>query len=49
MNKEVMDLFQFIAKDNVVCKQGMEWVSYCEKLKDVWDLCPRADWMLLLS
>ena len=47
MNKEVIDLFQFIAKDNVVCKQGMEWVSDCKELKDVWDLCPRADWMLL--
>lgn len=47
MNKEVLDLFSAIAKDNIVCKQGMEWVSDCNSLEDVWNLCPRADWMLL--
>ena len=47
MNKEAVELFQLIAKDNVVCKQGMEWVKECENLEDVWYKCPRADWMLL--
>lgn len=47
MNKEAVELFQLIAKDNIVCKQGMEWVKECENLEDVWYKCPRADWMLL--
>jgi len=48
MNKEIENLFKHIViDDHVVCSQGFEWLENCKRLEDVWNLCPRADWMIL--
>jgi hypothetical protein len=44
---DINRLFDLIRVDNVVCQDGLGWLENCETLKDIWDKCPRADWMIL--
>lgn len=42
-----METLDFCKKHNA-CREGVEFASKFQTLSEVWDACPRADWMIWL-